>query len=199
MSDVEWGAGNLKLTRGRLCLDFVNTVSWRTGKQPQERLTSYAALVAWGQHAGVLQEPQAARNAASTTAAFEQALILREAIYRIFSTVVAQRAPEAADLATLNGALSAVMLHLHWSAGEFAWRWSGDENALERMLWPVARSAAELLTSDELNRVGMCAGEGCGWLFFDVSKNRSRRWCAMDDCGNRAKARRHYRRSRAQL
>jgi predicted RNA-binding Zn ribbon-like protein len=66
------------------------------------------------------------------------------------------------------------------------------------MLWPVARSAADLLTSaEELARVGQCADDrGCGWLFFDTSRNHSRRWCAMKDCGNRAKARRHYRRQR---
>ncbi|MCB0153982.1 MAG: CGNR zinc finger domain-containing protein, partial [Anaerolineae bacterium] len=55
-------------------------------------------------------------------------------------------------------------------------------------------SAAELLTSDRLNRVGQCAGESCGWLFLDTTRNHSRRWCEMEHCGNRAKAKRHYRR-----
>jgi predicted RNA-binding Zn ribbon-like protein len=64
------------------------------------------------------------------------------------------------------------------------------------MLWPVVRDAADLLTSKELNRVGRCADERCGWLFVDTSRNRSRRWCSMESCGNRAKARRHYRKSR---
>ena len=74
----------------------------------------------------------------------------------------------------------------------------GDEISLDKMIWAVARSAADLLTSADLKRVGVCAGEGCGWLFFDTSKNNSRRWCAMEDCGNRAKARRHYQRSQTQ-
>jgi len=42
------------------------------------------------------------------------------------------------------------------------------------------------------------ATDGCGWLFLDETRNRSRRWCSMKDCGNRAKARRHYRRRRAE-
>ena len=67
----------------------------------------------------------------------------------------------------------------------------------DRMLWPVTRSAAELLVSGELSRVRTCANDTCGWLFMDTSKNRSRRWCDMNDCGNRAKARRHYARKRA--
>ena len=73
---------------------------------------------------------------------------------------------------------------------------SGDEDALECMLCPVVRDAADLLTSRELERVGRCADERCGWLFVDTSRNRSRRWCSMESCGNRAKARRHYRKSR---
>jgi predicted RNA-binding Zn ribbon-like protein len=65
------------------------------------------------------------------------------------------------------------------------------------MLWPILRSAAEVLTSEKRTRLGQCADDrGCGWLFLDTSKNRSRRWCDMEDCGNRAKARRHYLRER---
>ena len=60
------------------------------------------------------------------------------------------------------------------------------------MLWPVAHSAAELLISDDLDRVKQCADDrGCGWLFVDTSRNRSRRWCSMESCGNRAKVQRH--------
>ena len=65
----------------------------------------------------------------------------------------------------------------------------------DRILWPVARSAGELLISDKLDRVRQCADDrGCGYLFVDTSRNRSRRWCSMESCGNRAKAHRHYQR-----
>jgi len=67
------------------------------------------------------------------------------------------------------------------------------------MLWPILRSGADLLASEDRERVGQCADDrGCGWLFFDASRNRSRRWCNMEDCGNRAKAKRHYARERVQ-
>ena len=68
--------------------------------------------------------------------------------------------------------------------------------ALERPLWPVLWAAAELLTSADRDRVRACASDPCRWLFLDLSRNRSRRWCSMEDCGNRAKARRHYARSK---
>jgi predicted RNA-binding Zn ribbon-like protein len=78
-----------------------------------------------------------------------------------------------------------------------AWDWACAEDALDRVLWPVVHDAAGLLTSQELKRVKKCADERCGWLFFDTSRNHSRRWCSMESCGNRAKARRHYERQRA--
>lgn len=59
-----------------------------------------------------------------------------------------------------------------------------------------ASSAVELMTGPELDRVKQCPG--CGWLFVDTSRNRSRRWCSMDMCGGRDKALRHYRRQRAE-
>jgi len=65
------------------------------------------------------------------------------------------------------------------------------------MLWPVTRAAVDLLLSDSLAQVGQCADDrGCGLLFIDTSRNHSRQWCSMDACGNRAKAQRHYRRSK---
>lgn len=204
MAESEWLARNSNV---RLCLDFANTVDWRTAAQPHESLTSYADLVAWGQRTGIVPEGRArrlleesARGPAQAAAVLERATALRKAIYRVFSAIAAGCAPEAADIATLNSALTETMsrLQLSWTTNGFAWRWTADEDALDQVLWPVVRSAAELLTSAELDRVGVCAGDGCGWLFFDTSKNRSRRWCSMQDCGNRAKARRHYRRRRVQ-
>jgi predicted RNA-binding Zn ribbon-like protein len=202
----EQHAGNLSLLGGRLCLDFANTIDWRTGEHPQEWLTSYADLVAWSEHAGIVTESEAqhlrdlgARHPTAALAVLEQGIALREAIYRIFCAIADERPPEAEDVATLNNALSEALSRLRVTpaADGFTWHWAPDQDSLDRMLWPVTRSAAELLTSGELSRVRMCAGDDCGWLFFDTSRNRSRRWCSMEDCGNRAKARRHYRRQRA--
>ena len=108
------------------------------------------------------------------------------------------RSPDADDVRALNGALSTAFAHLRvaTSTGGFAWEWAEGDQPLERMLWPVVRSAAELLTSDKLSLVKQCAG--CGWLFVDRSRNHSRRWCDMRYCGNRAKARRFYARQQGQ-
>jgi predicted RNA-binding Zn ribbon-like protein len=65
------------------------------------------------------------------------------------------------------------------------------------VLWPIVRDAAEFLTSHDRELARICAGDPCGFIFLDTSPNRTRRWCVMQDCGNRAKARRHYQRRRA--
>jgi len=75
----------------------------------------------------------------------------------------------------------------------FVWAWRRSPRPdLNRVLWLVVWTAAELLTSSEIERIRRCAGSGCAWLFIDRSKNQTRRWCDMSVCGNRIKARRHY-------
>lgn len=189
---------------GVLCLDFANTVNWHASDHPEDALNGYSDLLDWGTAAGILSSTQAAQlrqtaanQPESTAAAFDRAIQTREAIYRIFADFSEQGSVDPDDLAILNEALSRSLPHLRLtvSDAEFAWDWAEDPDSLDRVLWVVARSAGELLTSDQLDRVRQCADDrGCGYLFLDTSRNRSRRWCSMESCGNRAKARRHYQR-----
>ena len=198
-------AGTLKLLGGRISLDFANTADWHASDQPVETLTSYSELVTWSQHSGILSQDQgrqllenAALQPLYAAVVLERAIALREAIYRLFSAICHGQAPQAADLAVYNGELSRMLGRslIAFGAEGFSWDWGGAENDLDRIFWPVVHDAADLLTSGLLDRVGQCADDRCGWLFLDMSRNRSRRWCSMEDCGNRAKARQHYQRSR---
>ncbi len=188
-----------------LCLDFANTVSWRASDQPEEKLTSYADLVAWARKAGVLVPAEARRlveraesSPAAAAGVLSRAIAWREAIYRIVAGLAEDGQAHTADVALLNRALRETLarLGLVQSREGLRWEWHGEPDALDRMLWPVVRSAADLLTSPDVAKVRACAGQGCGWLFLDRSRNHSRRWCDMSDCGNREKARRHYERLR---
>ena len=196
--------GTRKLLGGRLSLDFANTADWHGSDHPVETLTSFSELVAWSQQTGILSEHQAqqllkvaARLPEDANAVLQRAIDLREVIYRIFSAISGGLAPQDDDLAAFNAELSRALAQsqIVMTAGGFGWERSGDGGALDQMLWSVAHDAADLLTSGELDRVGQCADDRCGWLFLDTSRNRSRRWCSMEDCGNRAKARRHYQRA----
>ena len=142
----------------------------------------------------------AAHSPAEATMTFERAIVLREAMYRIFSSLAHSTFPEITDLDTLKAVFVEAMGHAQLipAAHGFRWDWAERKNALDQMLWPVVRSAVDLLTSEEMKKVKECPGVGdCGWLFLDTSKNGSRQWCSMEGCGSRAKMRRQYARNRA--
>jgi predicted RNA-binding Zn ribbon-like protein len=190
------------LSGGALGLDFANTWSDR-GRPETETLCGYADLLAFARQTGLLTAGEATRLAAraereprAAAAALALARDLREALYRTFSDAAASRPPAAADLARLNAVLPEALsrLRLERRGSGFAWIWAAPAKPLEAPLWPILRSAAELLTSEDLGQVRECAGSACTWLFVDRSRNRSRRWCSMETCGNRAKAHRHYQR-----
>jgi predicted RNA-binding Zn ribbon-like protein len=188
---------------GNLCLDFANTVNNRTSERRKDLLASYGDLLHWGQEAGVVSPKSAERlrrlaeeAPGHAKSALRSALQAREAIYSLFSAMIGRRGVPGAALATLNTALRQASEHAQIVPRNrhFSWEWALPEESLESVLWPVARAAAELLTSEELVLVRECAAEGCGWLFLDKTKNHRRRWCDMKTCGNRDKARRYYER-----
>jgi predicted RNA-binding Zn ribbon-like protein len=199
-----------KLRGGVVCLDFVNTVGSRLIDRPREYLRSYEDLLGWGRQAGLLAPEetedlfrQATLDPEGAQETLSRALDLREAIHRLISRAIVGESQDESDLSALNRELSIALSHLRVtpSGGAYGWDWdrSGDDGGmlLDSPLWPVAQSAAELLTSPKLGRVKICAGEGCGWVFLDESRNGSRRWCDSRDCGNRERVRRHLARKRA--
>ena len=200
--EIKFDEADFDLDAGKLCLDFANTADWHASAEPVESLRSYLDLVLWGWAAKLLDENEAleldaaaGEHPQSAEEVYERAIELREALYRIFSQTVSHESPAQADLGILNAALREAMPHLKLSGGAdgFILQWEKSGEALDRMLWPVIQSAVDVLTLDESDRLGECADDrGCGFLFYDTSRNRSRRWCSMDSCGNRAKAMRHY-------
>ena len=199
-----------KLRGGVVCLDFVNTVGSRLTDRHSEYLSFYADLLDWARQAGLLAPEeteglsrQAALDPEEARETLSRALALREAIHRVVSRAIAGESQDESDLSVLNRELSIALSHLRVmpSGGAYGWDWdlSGDDDGarLDGPLWPVAQSAAELLTSPKLGRVKVCAGEGCGWMFLDESRNNSRLWCDSRDCGNRERVRRHLARKRA--
>jgi len=204
------GPGNLskaikrlpvKFIGGRLCLDFVNTVGGRdhAGAVIRDKIARYEDLLAWTVlaesvdrwRAGVLAL-LASHEAPEAANVLERAIRLREALYRILKCALEGRGPTAADAGVLRDELSIARSHQRLSAhgGRFVWAFPERLTALDSILWPVPLSAAELLTSSDLAKLGQCGGADCGWLFLDTSRNHRRQWCDMRDCGNRAKVQR---------
>lgn len=194
------------LIGGTLCLDFVNTVDPRHASDRYEYLDSYPALIEWGRHAGAIDAAAgkrlltaAARDPSEAQRVLQRAVALREALYPIFAQAINGRPPARYGLDTLHRELTSAMGHIQirWAPKGFTWGWDDRGHGLDRILWPVTQSAADLLVRGPLGRVRECPGDGnCGWLFLDLSKNASRRWCEMRTCGNRAKVRRYLARAR---
>jgi predicted RNA-binding Zn ribbon-like protein len=201
VSENKKHAGNLSLLGGSSCLDFVNTLDWRGTDNPVEFLYTFQDLVAWSRHAGTISNQDAkmiyqkSKSLSSEkTMTLQKAIKLRETIYRIYSSLSDGLVPLNKDLEVFNKYLSTTMTHSQIVKTKDGYHWdtNGDKGKLDWILNPVIRSAAELLVSDELKRVKKCGDLACGWLFLDTSRNKSRRWCDMSDCGNRAKANRFY-------
>ncbi len=199
-ADADWGVRwPYQSVAGALCLEFANTLGNRNAVPPgEEDLRDYADLLTWAERMAVLPAARvtalrvwASAHTGEADAVFTQAIVLRELLYRIFAAVAADDVPAPDDLAHLNAAYRSAMAHavVMPASGGFTWGWN-DESEPDAMLWPVARTAAELLVAPERARVRHCAAPDCSWLFLDTTKNGSRHWCSMRGCGNRAKARR---------
>lgn len=178
------------MTRPDLCLDFANTRYWRGQAAPTETLNGPADLAAW------TKAPKA-----PSPKEFEQAIALRETIYRLFDAQAQGQAQGKAalrDLEALNTALAQAPARkvLKRNRGGYEWDVDARSGAALALLAPVLWSAGDLLAGPRLDRVRRCANPDCGWLFLDDSRAGKRRWCSMSACGNRAKARRHYHKSK---
>ena len=200
-----------KFIGGDVSLDFVNTVNGRisnpnkkSGRDyydafPSDKLENYADLIAWSLKAGLFSEKEAGKllrigedKLQAANAVFKRALNLRECVYRLFKSVVEGWQPEAEDLEKLNRELSLARRHQKLSTAEkgFVFEWIDRPEALDRMIWQITVSAADLLINEDLTRIRQCANDVCNWLFLDTSRNHTRQWCVMKDCGNLAKVRR---------
>jgi predicted RNA-binding Zn ribbon-like protein len=202
----------LTAMEGRLCLGFVNTWHPRYGRHVSDALAGYPDLVTWNRSIGMVTEADeqrlllaASAHPQEALAVFERAITHREATYHVFAAIAAGRTPGSGDLSLLHDSSVEAMAHASLSptAREYSWEWRAEEGSgqghkeeLTLLLWPLALSALELLTSSsDWGRIKECPG--CGWLFLDFSKSGNRRWCSMDACGSRAKMRRQYALKRA--
>lgn len=168
-----------------LCLRFVDTVGNRLGSSPDDYWKAPSDVARWFAARGLLGS-----EVLLTEADRERAIGLRDAIFDLLTA----HPPGESQLDRFNGELTEAFGKLELSPqGEFE---LVEPRPFERALMLVALSAANLATGELAERVRRCADPECGWLFLDRSKNRSRRWCDMADCGNRAKARRFQERRR---
>ncbi|HZH11936.1 MAG TPA: ABATE domain-containing protein [Microvirga sp.] len=193
-------AGSLNLIGEAIALDFANTSSGRGGPHHLDHLQEPIHVVAWAEHVGILDSATAKRartlikqEAKTLRDLLPKAIRLREAIHRIGAAIAVGDTPRQADLQTVRAACASAIAAADLVPRDegFRWTWPVDPPVVQTILGPIALSAAGLLREGDLSRLKKCGGEHCGWLFFDLTKNNSRRWCDMAVCGNRQKSKRH--------
>jgi predicted RNA-binding Zn ribbon-like protein len=193
------------LIGGDAALDFINTVTGRD-RSPRDWLDSYERLLEWSELVQLLPKRylQAIRKQAhgqnkAASDALGHAKILREALFAIVSSVTHHSTPPKAALA---------LLREYWIAGTAAHDLRVEENCVVRspcddsigldlIAYMIAYRTVHYVLLEPTDRLRICDGENCSWLFLDRSKSGRRRWCDMAVCGNTAKSRRFYERSRS--
>ena len=189
-------AGSVALVGGALALDFVNTAGGRGTAEPIEHLQAPGHVVEWATHAGAIPATHAERLHTATAreeGLLREAIALRETIHRIGSALAQGTEPDPRDLDALRRTAQETLqagLLVRRADGSYGFDFKSSPGTA-MLLGPVAWSAIDLLASGDFARLKQCPGHGCGWLFYDRSKNNSRRWCDMAVCGNRSKAKRH--------
>lgn len=183
-----------------LCLDVVNAVDGRD----EDATYTYPQMLEWVRAAGGLSPADVAALESAAVAdpvgAAEEVrgmVALLRSAFAVFHGLATKGSADAEQLAVLQAVHADALAHgrLERTGPAFHWSWQHDVR-LPR--WLVAHSAVELVTGGPLGRVKVCASEdGCHYLFVDTSKNNSRRWCSMADCGNTAKSRRLTEKRRA--
>ena len=171
---------NLELLGGDLALDFANTLeATHAGDPIKDHLRTPADLDVFARRTGALPGGAPAGDP-------DEARSLRAAIHAVFAAVAAGEPPPAGPLGALLAAHADAIAEGRLTPGDpYTWEWERP-----RLLWPVAVAAVDLLRSPgRLARVKRCGQ--CSWLFLDRSRNGSRRWCLMGECGAQVKMRRY--------
>lgn len=190
--------GTLSLVAGKLALDFTNTESGRGGARHLDHLQTAEDFLVWAAHAKIISAKGAslAQGIVKGQNKLANHLVtrgksLRETIYQITSRVIAGQQPAEKLLRSLTAAHAEMLAiaTLNPNGNNYAWAWDSKTGLDAAILGPITLSALNLLIDEDSSCIKQCHGNHCGWLFFDGTKNKSRQWCDMRVCGNRAKAR----------
>ncbi|MEO1160227.1 MAG: CGNR zinc finger domain-containing protein [Pseudomonadota bacterium] len=180
----------VRLVGGRICLDFLNTANWTSdGNIADERLASAQDLAIWCEAAGLTNLVMPGEDRLQ-----KDVLAFRNTLRNIVVALIRGNEPAIPDMEDFNRTVTRTETYQLMKSGRDGLAF-GPQTSFTKAISLLAVSL--LGDAHEIGRVKMCPSDNCGWLFLDESKNRRRQWCAMDLCGNRAKARRHYRRHSA--
>lgn len=169
-----------------LLIDFVNTLDVEASV---DALDCPSDLTTWLSTRGLLSE-----TGESDATSFRVAIALRHALRQVLIAHNRTAKPSTEALSVLDRVAETGRLSVRFTdptqTVSFEPRESGIAGALAAILAPAASASAD----GSWLRVKACAADDCRWAFYDLSRNRSGRWCDMAVCGNRTKVRSYRRR-----
>ncbi len=195
------GIKDLAIVGGEVCLDFINTVHQYDQKPVLDELLSFDHLLSWALKVNLVNKAthqafqnKALENAAKAAHSLERIKQIRHNMYRVFSALHQNQLPDPAPLNDIMDFWKKAVARARFTPSPEGgyWTYPQDCSDLNSLIYPVISNALSLLESPDIRRIRLCEASNCTWLFLDLSKNRSRRWCQMEVCGNREKAKRHY-------
>jgi predicted RNA-binding Zn ribbon-like protein len=174
-------------------LDLVNTEAADGRGGRLELVTDFHALVDWAQSAGLIDADLVRECGATTQRQRGDVLAWFRQLRRALRAVL--EAGDEAAAADLDAAVADVSVRLSYRPAEEGILPLDARGPLGQLRLALATTALDATRLDR-SRVRRCGSERCVLLYYDTTKNHSRRWCDMAVCGNRAKASAHYRRAR---
>lgn len=177
---------------GHLALDFCNTAGEHLAERPIELLLDWESLLRWATQVGLVG-PQSYIELLRHPEPLDQIVQLREAIYRVGLAVAGTLRLSKFDVDFIREAANAPRPEIEFRENLGLWH-PAASHASEQLCGVLGTEALSLFCSPRAEKIGVCEGGNCGWLFLDESRGKRRRWCDMNDCGSRAKARRFYER-----
>jgi predicted RNA-binding Zn ribbon-like protein len=175
---------------GHLALDFCNTAGEHLAARPDELLLDWESFLRWTTQVGLIG-PQSCFELIRYPEPLDEIIVLREVIYGIGLAIAGVGRPSKQDLDAIRERANVPRPEIDFIDNVGQWRPS-PSHASEQICGLLAAEALSLYCSPKAARIGVCEGGNCGWLFLDESRGKRRRWCDMNDCGSRAKARRYY-------
>lgn len=180
-----------------LCLALANTLEWRRGTRPRDRLATVGDLFQFAYTEALIDDARRAelllaarRHEDAARAELHATVALREAIFAVFSAHAVQQEPSLSDVGRLSASFDVAMdaLSLELRNRTLVPRFRQDERLFDIVRHAATVSAVALLTGSQIGRIKVCADDrGCARLFLDLTRNGSRRFCASRECGNRAR------------
>ncbi len=181
---------------GNVGLDFCNTAGEHLAPEPDEFLIDSETFLRWCMQVGIIGS-EIYRKLVRNPFTVKSIIELREAIYRVALAIARDKPVVQEDLRLIEKRANGAKPEIVREADGL--RWKPDPlRGCEQLCSLLAGEALLLFCSPMASRIGVCDGGLCGWVFVDDSRGKRRRWCDMNDCGSRAKAKRFYTRRKGE-